>query len=212
MIKSVSDNQGEILKNIQDLHCGGKFDCDCTFGNGGFYKILKKPQHCFDIEPLFPFVTKASSRNLPLADASIESLVFDPPFVTYVRAGRTGNGNMVMSRRFGGYWRYDELAEHYAGTCHEANRVLKKGGKLIVKCQDIVHNHRLHVTHANLIVWAKPLQLLDLFVLVANHRMPAPNKKGKQRHARIFHSFFLVFEKRLNKEAKGQSTLICSGS
>jgi hypothetical protein len=29
--------------------------------------------------------------------------------------------------------------------------------------------------------------------LTAKHRMPSP-QKGKQRHARIFHSYFLVLE------------------
>jgi hypothetical protein len=195
MIKSVSDSQQEILESIRDLHCGGKFDCDCTYGNGTFYKNIKQPEYCFDIEPLFPHVIRASSTNLPLTDDSINSLVFDPPFLTYIRAGREGNGKMVMGRRFAGYWTYEELATHYRGTCFEAHRVLKKGGKLIVKSQDIVHNHRLHATHVNLINWAQPLRLLDLFVLVANHRMPSPNRKGTQKHARIFHSFFLVFEK-----------------
>lgn len=196
MIKSVSDNQTEILTNIRDLHCGGKFDCDCTYGNGSFYKNIKRPELCFDIEPLFDFVVQSHCTNLPLPDESLESLVVDLPFLTYVRAGRTGNGNMVMSKRFAGYWSYDELATHYRLTCYEALRVLKKGGKLVIKCQDIHHNHRLHVTHTNLIIWAQPLRLLDLFVLVANHRMPSPNRKGKQKHARIFHSFFLVFVKK----------------
>lgn len=197
VIKSISDNQEEILKNIRDLHCGGKFDCDCTFGNGAFYKDISHPAICLDIEPLFPFVEKACSTKMPIDDASIESLVFDPPFLTYVRAGRTGNGNMAMAKRFAGYWSWDELTAHYVDTLKEASRVLKKGGKLVFKCQDIVHNHRLHATHIWVHNWAAQfdLRLLDLFVLTAKHRMPAPNRAGKQKHARIFHSYFLVFKK-----------------
>jgi tRNA G10 N-methylase Trm11 len=197
MIRSVSDNQEEILTAIRDLHCGGKFDCDVTYGNGVFYKNLKQPTFCFDIEPLHPHVIKADSTQIPLPNESIESIVFDPPFLTYVRAGRKGNGNMVMGKRFAGYWRYEELQAHYERTIDEAFRVLKHKGKLIFKCQDIIHNHKMHCTHFNVIDWAMTMgfRLADLFVLVANHRMPSPNRKGKQRHARIFHSYFLVLEK-----------------
>jgi len=39
-------------------------------------------------------------------------------------------------------------------------------------------------------------RLKDLFVLPAKHRLPSPNRVGKQKHARIFHSYFLVFERK----------------
>lgn len=196
VIRSVSDNQDEILKNIRDLHCGGKFDCDVTYGNGVFYKNIERPNVCLDLEPLFPFVQKADSTKTPIMSGSLDSVVFDPPFLTYVRAGRTGNGKMALAKRFAGYWTYGELQSHYEGTIIEANRILKNGGVLVFKCQDIVHNHKLHATHANVIEWAKPeFRLLDLFVLTANHRMPSPNRIGKQQHARIFHSYFLVLKK-----------------
>lgn len=197
VIKSISDNQDEILTSIRDLHCGGKFDCDCTYGNGVFYKTIPRPTLCFDIEPLHPFVQKADSRSLPLADKSINSLVFDPPFLTYVRANRTGNGNMIMAKRFAGYWSWDDLTGHYVDTMKEANRVIKKGGVFVFKCQDIVHNHKLHATHIWVNNWISQFdfRLLDLFILTAKHRMPAPNRNGMQKHARIFHSYFMVFKK-----------------
>lgn len=197
MIKSVSDNQEEILINIRDLHCNGKFDCDCTYGNGNFYKKIGNPTYCFDIEPLFDHVKKCSSFELDLQNESIESMVFDPPFLTYIRNGRIGNGNMALGKRFAGYWRYEELSEHYLKTIIESYRVIKPKGKLVFKCQDIVHNHKMHCTHVNVINWAvdNGFRLVDLFILVANHRMPSPNRIGKQKHARIWHSYFLVFEK-----------------
>lgn len=202
VIRSISENQDEILQSIQDLHCEGGFDCDVTYGNGTFYKNLKQPKFCFDLEPLQPHVMKACSTQIPLPNESIKSLVFDPPFLTYVRAGRNGNGKMIMGRRFSGYWRYDELENHYQLSLSEASRVLKPKGKLVFKCQDIIHNHKMNATHFNVIKWATEyynFRLVDLFVLAATHRMPSPNRKGKQQHARIFHSYFLVFENRANK-------------
>jgi hypothetical protein len=123
--------------------------------------------------------------------------MFDPPFLTYVKNGREHkDGKVQMTARFGGYWSYKELSDHYTQTIVEAARVLKCGGVFVVKCQDIIHNHKMHCTHANVIAWASEagFRLRDLFVLAAKHRMPGP-QKGKQKHARVFHSYFLVFER-----------------
>jgi len=196
VIRSVSYDQIEILKSIMSLCAIDRFCADVTYGNGGFYKDIEKPVHMFDLDGDLDGVTQADSQELPLDDESISSLVFDPPFLTYVRAAREGNGNMVMAKRFAGYWRYDELEAHYIGTIKEAHRVLKKKGIMVIKCQDIIHNHKMHCTHANVINWSEGMfRLKDLFVLPAKHRMPSPNRKGTQKHARIFHSYFLVLER-----------------
>jgi tRNA G10 N-methylase Trm11 len=197
MIKSVSDNQTEILKSIQELYCPGGFDCDLTYGNGGFWKELTQPKHCFDLEPLQPHVVKANSWDVPLGDASLNNAVFDPPFLTYIKKGREhAGGKMIMAQRFGGYYNYTELVNHYYSTLEECSRLLKKNGILVFKCQDIIHNHVMHCTHYNVIKWALDwnFRLEDLFILAKKHRMPRP-QRGKQKHARVYHSYFLVFKK-----------------
>lgn len=197
MIRSIYEDQNEILDAIELLHCPEGFQCDVTYGNGAFWKNRKKPDYCFDIEPMADHVVKADSGLLPLQPDTLNNIVFDPPFLTYVRKNREGNGKMIMSNRFSGYWRYDELEDHYRNTISEANRVLKPMGKLVFKCQDIIHNHKMHCTHYRVIMMAEVegFRLVDLFILEAKHRLPAPNRKGAQKHARIFHSYFLVFEK-----------------
>ena len=200
MIRSVYYDQTNILKSIMEL-CGiERFDADVTFGNGKFYDEIEPPKYKFDISPQLTCVTECASNNLPLESGQIESLVFDPPFLTYVRAAREGNGDMVMAKRFGGYWRYDELEKHYKETLVEAHRVLRKKGIMVFKCQDIIHNHKMHCTHLNVMGWAAGLfRLKDLFILPAKNRMPIPQQEGtkkkKQRHARIHHSYFMVLEK-----------------
>ena len=197
VIKSVYYDQVDIIKSIMHLCNMDKFCADVTYGNGQFYKQIEKPTHRFDLDENLPDLTAScSSDRLPLDDSSIKSMMFDPPFLTYVRSAREGNGNMVMAKRFAGYWRYDELEAHYKATINEAHRVLSKKGVMVVKCQDIIHNHKMHCTHANVINWAQGMfRLKDLFILPAKHRMPSPNRKGTQKHARVFHSYFLVLEK-----------------
>lgn len=195
-LRSVYTTNDEVLNAIRVLHCPEGFECDMTYGNGSFWKTIQRPRLCYDITPLHEGVVQADSQMLPLLPASIGNCVFDPPFLTYVKNGREHNDKVAMTSLFGGYWRYDELEDHYRGTISEAYRVLKSSGKLIFKCQDIIHNHKMHCTHVSVINWAESegFRLVDLFVLAAKHRMPSP-QKGQQRHARIWHSYFLVFDK-----------------
>ncbi len=196
-IRSVYHTNAEIIDAIELLHCPDGFECDMTYGNGSFWKHRKRPRLCFDIQPLHDGVVQADSRMIPVQSASLSNCVFDPPFLTYVKNGRSHkDGSVAMAARFGGYYRYEELEEHYQETISEAYRVLKPRGKMIFKCQDIVHNHRLRPTHIRVVNMAEleGFRLADLFILAAKSRMPSP-QKGTQRHARIWHSYFLVLER-----------------
>jgi len=197
VIRSLYDSQDEILGAIKELHCKDGYEVDMTYGNGSFWKNHERPRLCFDISPQKPEAIEGDSRHLPLDRHSVSSVVFDPPFLTYVKNGRDHkDGKVAMSARFGGYWSYAELEDHYRDSISEAYRVLKNNGKLVFKCQDIIHNHKLHCTHNNVIMMAEieGFRILDLFILAAKHRMPSP-QKGQQRHARVWHSYFLVFTK-----------------
>ena len=197
--RSVYQSNEEILNAIQELHCPDGFECDITYGNGGFWTTIEKPRLRFDITPLSDDVEKSCSTMLPLENNSLSNCVFDPPFLTYVRNGRNHDSRFKMGSRFGGYYKYEELETHYRHTISECYRVLAPKGKLIFKCQDIIHNHKMHSTHIKVVQMSEieGFRLVDLFILAANHRMPSP-QKGKQRHARIFHSYFLVFERGSN--------------
>jgi len=166
-VRSFYFDQDEILRGIIKLYCPDGFECDMTYGNGTFWRNIPRPKYCYDIDPQKPEAVKADSQLLPHDPESLQNVVFDPPFLTYVKKGRGhANGKVAMTARFGGYYRYDELEEHYRHTISEAYRVLKPKGIMVFKCQDIIHNHR----------------------------MPGP-QKGTQRHARVWHSYFIVLEK-----------------
>jgi len=194
VIKSVYYSQDDILLAINELHLETWFQVDLTFGNGSFWKNIKRPELCMDICPLDDSVIENNSAHIKLEKETVSSVVFDPPFLTYVKKPVRGESKWVMGKRFGGYWAYAELENHYKKTIAECYRVLKKKGILVFKCQDIIHNHKIHPTHINIVNWAEGFRLKDLFILAAKNRMPGP-QKGKQRHARIFHSYFLVLEK-----------------
>lgn len=202
VIKSIYSDQQDILDAIVALHAPDGFECDLTYGNGSFWK--RQPPLKYDIDPQNDDVVSKSSDNIGHEDGTLGNTVFDPPFLTYVRAGRAGNGSMLMSKRFGGYWRYDELESHYKSTLDECRRVMRPKAILAFKCQDIIHNHKIYATHINVVNWAseRGFRLKDLFILQANHRLPSPNRVGKQKHARVFHSYFLVFERLTQRQEK----------
>jgi hypothetical protein len=199
VIRSLYSDQFKILDAILKLHIEeNTFNVDLTYGNGGFYKKgISQPTHRFDIDDTLANITKAcNSNDTGLNAASVNSIVFDPPFLTYIKKQRTGNSSMVMAKRFSGYWSSDELADHYKSSIKEAARILKHKGILVIKCQDIVHNHKLFCTHAHILNWSSEFfRLKDLFIQAATHRMPAPNRKGTQKHARVFHSYWVVLQR-----------------
>jgi hypothetical protein len=190
MIKSVSDNQQEILTWIRDLYCPMGFQVDATYSKGAFYidRPDLEPFLKFDREPQSDDVCEADCRNLPLEDGSIKSLVFDPPFITFVgKESQIGN-------RFGGEIRSQlQIRALYMSAMVEFYRVLSIDGVLVFKCQDVqLHGQVMNHCH----VWDMATRLgysvLDLFILVADVRMVGHNHQV-QHCARKFHSYFWVF-------------------
>jgi hypothetical protein len=192
MIKSISFSQDEILQNIVTLHTG-PIQCDVTFGSGCFYKKgLARPALCFDLEPRVPGVVQADVRELPLQDASIQSVMFDPPFLM-----RTGPGATLKDRFGSKVGTIRDLLDFYKLAMWEIHRVLVPGGWLVFKCQDGVLsgvNNFNHVEIHNRAV-IMGYKAVDLFILLAKHRMTDPTHKV-QKHARKYHSYFWIFKKR----------------
>lgn len=139
VVRSISYSQQEILLSIQRLHCPDGFDADLTYGNGKFWEEIDKPKYRFDISPQTEDTQHACSTKVPIEDSHLSSAVFDPPFLTYIKSGRDHKqGSMVMSKRFGGYWTYQELEDHYKGTLKEAHRIIKRGGGV---CSEVSRHH-----------------------------------------------------------------------
>lgn len=201
MIKSTSYDQAEIIQSILNLYVPSQqIDCDPTYSKGNFYRNtgITPPRYKFDILPQNEDVQFGDSRNLPLESDSLNSIMFDPPFLaTTGKSLRVDNDSNAINKRFGVYPSEKELHRFYVDSLKEAYRVLKKNGILVFKCQDKVSSGKQYMSHvfvANEAVKAG-FYPKDLFVLLSKNRLVADWQVRNQKHSRKFHCYFWVFEK-----------------
>ena len=199
MIPSISFDQHDILRWINELHLGGEWiECDPCYGKGNFYTPddIPQPKYIYDIRgnlagegseqpPL-----AIDCRDIPLADSSVSSIIFDPPFLM-----TTGKGSVIKDR-FGSYPSMKELWDFYRDAIAEFSRLLSSGDILIVKMQNTVMSGRQwwSVDYINSLCDSDFVKV-DEFILLAKHRMGQHNLK-KQRHARKYHCFFNVYRRK----------------
>ena len=205
MIKSISYSENEILHNILNLHCETDIELDPTYSKGNFYKKgIVEPKYKFDILPQRDDVIAANAENLPLDDNSINTMIFDPPFLATKGKSLTDNSdNNIINKRFGVYPTEIELHTFYRNALIEFYRILKPNGILIFKSQDKVSSSKQYMSHVFIINEAIKIGFYpkDLFVLLAKNRLVANWQLRNQKHARKFHSYFIVFQK-INKTIK----------
>ena len=201
-------SNADIFPSILQLHVPeGSTIADVTYGKGVFWKKVPK-----DIYSPIPsdIATGTDCRRLPYADASLDAVVLDPPYMEgfYRNAGRgekAGNGTHKTFRNYysngneeqgtGPRW-HDAVLAMYFDSISEASRVLTDKGTLIVKCQDQVCANTQRLTHVDIINYAMDIGFYckDLFVLVRTNA-PAVSRLVKQNHARKQHSYFLILVK-----------------
>ena len=194
MVRTVSSNQDEIINGILKLHCPNGIELDPTYSKGYFYKNIEKPKYRFDLMPQSPDVHQANCTDLPFGNDSVQSIMFDPPFL----GGRTKNAKCdgIMHKRFYSYPSIGKLWEMYRKALEEFYRILKPNGILIFKCQDCTESNGQYFTEFKVIKDALEIGYYpkDKFILTAKSRLTSPRWKT-QHHARKFHSYFLVFVK-----------------
>ena len=201
MIKSISYDQSEIIKNILSLHSpNGNIDLDPTYSKGNFYNNtdINKPKYIFDISPQSNEVLYGDSRNLPLKSDSIDCEIFDTPFLaTTGKSLNNDDCNNVIAKRFWVYPSEKNLHQFYVDSMKEAYRILRPNGILIFKCQDKVSSGKQYMSHVFIMNEAVKIGFYpkDLFLLLAKNRVVADWQVKNQKNARKFHSYFWVFEK-----------------
>ena len=194
VVKSISDNEDEILLGIMKLHNNGDpFCADVTYSVGGLYRnAVPAPALKFDIAPAAPDVKQADVCALPLAERSIKSVIFDPPFM-FNPHGSALTKNAAAGR-YTMFPKWDDLERVYKGALGEFCRVLKPKGIVAFKCQDYT-DAKTTMTHCLLYQWAteRGFYAKDIFIRYRNNG-PAYNPALRQKHARKFHSYWWVFE------------------
>ena len=195
---SVFTEDSEILKALSDIHLkGGWFDLDCTYSKGNFYKKIPSPKFLSDLYPkednnLFGVrVIKANSNNLFfLQDSSINSIVFDPPFLF---RNRKSDNNDKISERFSCFNSWEQLIEMYSSSLIEFKRVLVKRGYVFFKCQDMTDG-KFYATHTEIINMARKIgfELKDIAIKHSKSKIQAD--AIQQNCVAKSHSYWLVLK------------------
>ena len=166
---------------------------DVTYGNGNFWKGVDTSQYDLHATDL---ATGVDFRSLPYPDASLDMVVLDPPYIynpkDTVKASISDPYRVNTTAL--GLTTVNAVLSLYLEGMTEAKRVLKRGGFLVVKCQDQIESGKQRWVHIDLYQYALTLGLYprDLFVL-QQHGQPTI-RWPHQHHARKNHSYFWVFE------------------
>jgi hypothetical protein len=190
----MSDNEDQIILGIMQLHNNDQpFDVDASYSLGGFYRSGRVPIPAlrFDLNPQVEGVQRADVKKLPLANASVQSIIFDPPF------GFNPHGNISpANHRFRMFPTWDDLERTYKDALLSFRRVLRPKGIVAWKCQDYTDS-KTTLTHCLLYNWATDAGFYAKDLLIKYRPFGAAYKVHQtQRHARKVHAYWYVFEKR----------------
>ena len=138
-------------------------------------------------------VIKANSNNLHfLKNSSINSIVFDPPFLF---RNRKSDNNDKISKRFSCFKSWEELLEMYKTSLVEFKRVLGKGGYVFFKCQDMTDG-KFYCTHNKIINMANDMGF-ELKDIALKHSKRKLQKDAIQQNCvGKTHSYWLVLKQR----------------
>jgi len=193
LIKSYSFCQDSILQSIIHLYIpSGKIECDPCYRTGGFYKSgkISAPEKISDINPIHG-VPVHDCRKLPYENNSTNSLIFDPPFITY-----PGKKCLNKLREYGSFRTKSERNEMYNSSFIEFNRIFKKNGILIVKCQDSSYGPDIDMVHIDSVILPCRkigFTVIEFGILLSKGRIE--RRDCIQKHLRKYHSYFVVFKK-----------------
>lgn len=189
VLSAVVGDNAELFAQVARLWItNGDVVVDATYGKGVFWRSLPGVlTHRFDL------VTGDDLRALPLDSESADVLVLDPPY----RPTHGSKGRYGLADDFGlgttALDTIDDVIGLYRDGIIEAGRVLRPGGRLMVKCQDLSYNHRLHLVSLDVLrlIRGTGFDLADQFILVNKARMPS-SVWAKQERARRAHSVLWI--------------------
>lgn len=193
ILSAITGSNADLLPRILELYVKpGAIIADVTAGRLAFWSKVDLTQYVFhptDIIPsdLDPLGT--DFRDLPYEDASIDTLVLDPPYMHGGATIKKSLNDCYQNKNTG----HESVIRLYAGGILEAARVLKKRALIIVKCQDETESGKQCFSHVELIQLLTMLgfEVIDLFILQQTS-IPLMRKTTPQKSARKNHSHCLV--------------------
>lgn len=191
---SVFYSDEEILKAFSDIHLHSKwYELDCTYSKGVFYKNLLRPTYVSDLTPLFDYCLKDDSTQLTnFNDNSLNSIVFDPPFLF---RNRKSVNNDKISQRFTYFNTYEELCSMYENSLKCFYKKLRTKGYVFFKCQDMTDG-KFYDTHCIIINMAKQIgfEIKDIAIKVSKTKLQRDAKQ--QNCVAKIHSYWIVLRKK----------------
>lgn len=208
VLSVVIGSNADLISHISPLYIPpGAVVRDVTWGKGAFWAKVDTTQITLQGSDIADHigghngVIKADFCDLPDEDASADVVVLDPPYIHNPGKHITDSRYNNAATTSGMYHR--DIRALYVKGMTEAVRVMRPGGRLLVKGKDEVESGRQCWSHAELREDAESLGLYarDMFILVPQART-SMNRWNKQLHARKVHSFLWVFDKPVPKPPK----------
>ena len=165
----------------------GMIIADVTYGKGVFWRKVDISKYDFrptDLEDGVDF------KRLPYIDNEIDLLILDPPYM---------HGGVTVKESINKCYRnqntsHESVIRLYAGGILEATRVLKKKGRIFVKCQDEIESGKQRWSHMEIMRCMEMFgfTILDMFVL---QQSTTPTmRENYQKTARKNHSYMIIGE------------------
>lgn len=169
------------------------YSLDCTYSKGVMWRGLESihPKFCSDLLPQHDFVEELSSTDLHLKFESLDSIVFDPPFLF---RNRKSDNKDKISARFSYFKSYEELKEMYSNSLKSFYKTIKKGGYVFFKCQDMTDN-KFFPSHVFIISKATEIgfELKDIGIKISKSKLQ--RDAVQQNCLAKTHSYWIVLKK-----------------
>ena len=191
ILSCIQGNNTKLIEEVTKLFLTqDKIIVDITYGRGIFWKGSNLSVIGSDKKGNVDL--KADFRMLPYKAESVDVVVFDPP---YMHGGKTVKKSINQCYQ-NENTSHESVIRNYGFGILEGARILKKRGKILVKCQDEIESGKQRFSHIEVIQLLElfGFKILDMFVLMQDH-IPAM-RLNYQKTSRKNHSYLVVAELR----------------